>query len=454
MTYRYVTHVLLFAALLLISAPALADSPLQSTIGGPAAGPATASPAALFWNPAAISHLPGNTLYADLNGSWRLGRYERDLDGADPATQFALDVQPMFAATRQLKDSGLTFGMGVFSPYLDRTRWRGEDGEARWHAMYSGVRTFAITPAMSYKLSSKLSLGVSAQLTRVLAHSYRAVDYGQIVAEQRDRDDIPTEERGNEGRAYLNFKGNAGVLAAGVTWQPSEKTMLGFSFTSGSDVNIQGKYSAYAPRNSYFSNDFGDREDASARLIMNLPQAARLGLEHTLSDSLTLRAGVDYVRWSALDEMRVDVSAEQVAGIQSPDLLVATHWRDVVIARLGFSSQSNATTAWHGLIAYESNPIPEERLNPALLYGHSVDLAIGTTRELRPGHLIDLGYRQRVTLPRSVDESADTRHPAQGDYLNIMGMLQLSYSWSFAPTAPTLPEIIPADSFRSDAQTP
>lgn len=443
---------LLGVASALFSLPAQADSPLQSTIGGPSAGPASATPAALFWNPASLSRLPDNQLYGELNGSWRLGRYTRELtDGgsAEAATQFSLDAQPMVAATRRLQDTGLTVGFGVFAPYLDRTRWRGEDSQARWHAIDSGVRTLALTPAMSYQLTPRLSIGASAQLTRVNAYSYRAVDYGQIVAEQRDRDDIPHEAAGNEGRALLTFKGNAGVLAGGLSWQPDAATVLGLSFTSGSEVNIQGKYSAYSPRNAYFSADFGDREDATARLMFNLPQALRAGVERATRDTLTLRAGLDLVRWAALDQITVDASPEAVAGITSPDLLVAAEWRNALVARLGFSHRSSEEVAWHGALAYESNPISEERLTPALLYGNSADLSLSTTRVLRSGHTLEVGYRQRVMIPRTVTESADMRHSTQGNYAAFLGMIQLSYTWELTNRESRLPEVVPADSFTS-----
>ena len=441
----------LLALSLVMSAPttARADSPLQTfTQGGPGAhGASTSTVGAIFYNPAAIAALDHNQVHADVALSWRYARYERAPQGSDTSSDAArmlsLDYQPNLAFSRELGDTGLVVGVGIERDLLDRSHWLDEGGEQRWHSIYSGARTWTLSPTLAYRLSEKLSLGASAKLRRVHVYGYRALDYGPIAATRLDRDDVPEQAAGNEGRAHMDFKGNAGGWSLGATLTPTPKTRLGLSYISAAAVQIDGEVSVYAPRNETFTRDYGDQEAASATLSMVLPRALDLAAQHELSERLMLFGDLRLVQGSQLDAIEIDVAGEALGNIPSPDRRLETGFENFGRLRLGAVSGARSGTQWLALLGYASRPMPEEHLSPAWIYGRSVEATLGARFALSPKRRLGLSYTQRVMLPREVTRSA-LQPAALGSYQHYTGFLSVSFDWEILSRTVDLPEVQPA----------
>lgn len=440
------THALSLLGVLAIvssSSVAFAGSPLQQfTQGGPEANTANnQATGSIFWNPATITGLSDNRVHADVALSWRFASFQKTNGNQelDKSNLFTLDYQPNLAFTRQLSDTGLSIGVGVGRNYLDRTHWLDEAGEQRWQSIYSGMRTWTITPTLAYKFSDKFSLGINSQVTRVHAYGYHALDYGPIIEQQQGLSNVPREAPGNEGRAHYMFKGNAGAIGAGVTFSPKEGTDLGFSFTSASEVNINGDLSTYAPRNESFAESFGDMEDADATLNMMLPRRFQLAAQHQIKPTTTLFAGVDFVQWSMLDEITITTSGA-VGGINEPGSVTTTEFKDVISARAGLQQHMGDRKSWIAQLGYESSPVSQDHASPAWIYGHSLSGSFGMTFPIDDLHKLGFSYTQRVMLPYQADESAYTPSTT-GDYAKYDGFLSISLDLGFLNRTQNLPEV-------------
>lgn len=426
---------------IILATPAAHASDLFSAdTGGPAAGPALATPAALFWNPGSIGLLRDNQVYADLSLTGDFARYARETSTSyDPATMLSGTISPMIAGTRQLSDTGLTVGFGVHTPQFERSHWQDEAGEQRWHGTYTGFQALSVSPAAAFSFSEKLHVGATANILIARAYNYRALDHGAVFARQNDRDDVPAEDPGNEGRAAAEFKGNGSSFTLGMTWLPTESTSVAVAFVTGANFSMDGEVSVYAPKNDYFQNNYGDQEEVSATLEMSLPRTFRVGFAHALSPQTTLHGNIDYTMWSMLEEITIDSSAEQIGGVDGLTGLKTLGWRDTVQARLGATSQRSETLALHGLVSYTSSAIPNEHLTPALISGHAAQLGVGATFAVAEDMNLGLAYSHRLVLPRSIDSSDVTPAPT-GSYLRTSGTLDANFTWVIGTREYDLPD--------------
>lgn len=448
MTRSYHAH--LMAALcvsLCGAAEAMANTPSQQAQqGGVGAGAATRDSAgSLFANPATITGLSHNQVHADLTLSWRTAGYTREVQGTerDTARLLSVDMQPNIAFSRQLADTGLFVSVGVGRGYLDRTHWLDEGGEQRWHSIYSGLRTWEVSPGAAYAISDRFSVGANLHLTRVHAYGYQAVDYGALVADQFNKEDIPAEAPGNEGRAHMDFKGNTGAFGLGATFSPGERTTLGVAFTSAATVDIAGEVSVYQPRNAFFATDYSDQENAPASLEMTLPRKLQLGVHHALSESLEVQADVELVQWSQLDAIVIDVAADTLGGITQPDRRLETSFKNVAAARVGVTRHTAPGKSMFFGLGYVSSPVASEDLSPAWLYGQTIDATLGARFKLDSSRRVGVSYTQRVMIPREVEQS-NAPHAAAGKYTQYAGFLNLSVDWEIRNASLNLPEVQPA----------
>ncbi len=114
-----------------------------------------------------------------------------------------------------------TFGMGLYTPFGLATDYRNN-----WYAsaqgQYSAITVVNITPALSYKLSDKITLGAGVNLQYAQAHlTGSTVDNG--YSNMKNADDI-----------------NAGYII-GLTVQPWKSTRLGVSYRSKVHHKLHGK---------------------------------------------------------------------------------------------------------------------------------------------------------------------------------------------------------------------
>ncbi len=447
-------HLIAAMATLLLPSMALANSPSQHfTQGGQGSGAATDySVGSLFANPAIITNFSNNQVHADLTGSWRLANYTREVNGEerDTARLLSFDAQPNFAFSRQLSDTGLFVGLTVGRGYLDRSHWLdAENGEQRWQSIYSGLRTWTLSPTASYKINDKFSFGANIQLTRVHMYGYQALDYGPFTTNKFKDDprtsdiNAPPEAPGNEGRAHMDFKGNAGAIGAGVTFAPSPSTRIGLSFVSSSEVNIGGDVSVYRPRNDFHEMNYSDEEEARATLETRLPGKLQLGVMHQLGDKLDVQADLELIQWSALDEVYVDVSADTLGGINSPDRRFDTAFRNVAALRLGMTRHTDAKRSTFLGVGYRSSPVADENLSPAWLYGHTIDATYGMKFPVGKRQSMGVAYTQSVMVPRQVSEN-DQVQGAAGQYNQFAGFLNVSFDWELVSRSLDLPEVTPA----------
>ena len=378
-----------------------------------------ASPAALYYNPGAIGLLDGQHLMIDSAFAWRTASYRRfpeaidgsSLDTAEDAGFDREDAAAALSGRAELNDivvlpfagvvtdlgisrSPVRVGVAAFVPFGGQASWDereasadfpgARDGSARWYSVEGTIRSLAGTFGVAYRIERpRLAFGVAGTLYRQEVETLRA--------RNADASDNLVSSNGSlvEGRSLLDVSGTAVGVGGGVLWEALADTLwVGASYQSqpgfgtleleGDLTNVLGAAPPAAPVDVVFTEE--------------LPDIARLGTRVRVSRAVELRLQMSWERWSELDQMclaTADVSDVDRACATAADgslrnrelasdvvQVFQRDFRDTVGLRAGVSWFIDRLELLAGG-AFDTNAIPDRRLDPALFDANKVVVALG-----------------------------------------------------------------------------
>jgi long-chain fatty acid transport protein len=450
----------------LLAASALASSAAASgfntaRFGGEHGNPMTDNPTALYYNPAGLAIKPGFAAFADGNIAFRLASYSHTADPSDiPEPPDAVGsnngesnltnivAAPMLGLNLgiPITDSvDLAIGAGFFVPFGGTAVWDENDafvsspypgpldGTQRWYSIHGTIRTMYISAGVAVGISKLVYIGVSGGVAQSEIDSLRA--------RNANGDNSVVQE----GRAWLEASKFNGHFGAGVMVTPLDgKLRIGASYQAppafGEQVLEGTLVTKLGPQIS--------GRDQQVEVHQSLPDVFRLGVSYRLDD-LELRLSGDYQRWSLFEDQCIAAAGtpcvveEDGSGDPSTNALaiLPRRWQDAGGVRLGASYWFSPLFELFGGVGYDSNAIPDENLDAALMDFHDVSLSLGG--RLQPIDQIGLAlsythffYVPRDTSGKSVNDEFQTpgKGPdAGGEYTQTIGTFNVNVSVRFDP---------------------
>ncbi|WP_050711854.1 OmpP1/FadL family transporter [Vibrio coralliirubri] len=289
----------------------------------------TRSAAAMWTNPATMSHMGEskttiNTMAFDLEM-----QYQDNLDSSDNGK--AHTVMPSFGAfhAHQVTDKlhlGIALGAVGGSSLDYGSDWAGA-------ALLEDITLTAmqVNPSLSYQLNDQWSVGAGIQL------SWAALQQSSSVF---------TAKQDTDWAYGYNL---------GVMFTPSDKLKLGASYRSKLEHE--------------FNNELRGIEDLSNSLAMDLalPEIVDISASYALNPKLDLLASVQLHRWSEWDTTVLDFG---VAGSPISGVPLERDWDDVWKFAVGADYQLNSDWRLKAGFSYETSPQDD----PTMQY---VDLPVG-----------------------------------------------------------------------------
>lgn len=398
-------------ALALAADPAQAGGFLVSKIGGDRAGPVSAEPSAIFWNPGALGLIEGTRLMLDANLITRQATFTRAVGGryGGQAELSDFNAQPALFAVSDLGLEDWSFGLGVHAPFGSGSAWDDPAGPQRHHAIWGGITSVFVTPTASYRITDGLHLGASLSYVRASVSSYRAIDFGAEIAEVTGGD-VPAEQPGNEGRALLDFSGHAAAWSLGLTWRTGP-VVLGASYASAVQILLPGELSLYVPRNDFFRGLTGGDITVPAHLSTTWPDAVRVGASWAIDARWAATASMEWARWSRYEAVHIDVEPEAVDGLGDLDQHREMAWQDTVGLRLGARCRLTPAVELFGGLGGETGAVPAKRLDPSIYDALKGGGALGVSWAITD-HITWAGsYSHLVYRPTAVTETAQRPAP-------------------------------------------
>ncbi|MBF0303866.1 MAG: outer membrane protein transport protein [Desulfamplus sp.] len=304
------------------------------------------SPSSVFYNPALINDLNGTQLELGTTIIKLKFEYEDDLTGASSTTDDSLFFPTTLYASHQF-NSDISFGFGIFSPFGLSTEW-GNSWEGRYIATNSELNSICINPAISYKVTPKITLAAGIDfiyLDASLENSINFTPYGL-----------------NDGYQKFSGDGSDYGFNLGMLYKFTESFSLGCSYRSGYSVQLDGDVSFDLPQES---PDMMRAllPDTDAEAVLKLPEVFFAGVAFHITDKWTLETGILWEGWSDFRKIRTEF-AQPVNGMTSNT--VEKLWEDTVTTNIGIEYLYNDRLTLRTGYLYRENAIPEATFEPSL----------------------------------------------------------------------------------------
>ncbi len=260
---------------------------------------------------------------------------------------------PVLGYIKKSENGCWAFGIGAFvpagfgaaygqmiSPVMGPTEYRSIGGMGK------------ILPALSYKATDRLSVGISVGL----AFSDIQI-FGPYVIQDAPLTGVP---------AVLNMSGFgvAPTGSIGLQYQVNDRTTIGASYTEEVNMTLRGGANAslFGVIPSHFDS----------KIHMKWPRSVAFGIKHDLCDHRRVSADVIWYDWSgSFDQIGIQFSnptnpvVSQLVPLPVSDTL-PLNWMNSVSMRLGYEWMPNNLDTWRCGYVYHGSPVPDSTLNPYL----------------------------------------------------------------------------------------
>jgi len=349
------------------------------------------NPSAIYYNPAGITQIEGDSLRSGMYSIYLDPSFEPPATAPNAGKTYHLRHHYAFVPqtfyTHTFEDLPLSFGAGLYAPYGASISWPQDTG-FRSIATEGRVTYIRFNPVVAYKVLPKLSLAAGMM-----------VDYADTKLDQGLLSDA--QPLANSFR----FSGNGFALGynVGVLWQPHEKISFGATVRSSTTVNFDGK-------TEFQQQPIIQPTRLSAEMEMEFPLTAVVGISYRPTPKWNIEFNADYTDWDSMDHLRIKQGGTPPFPVKQ-DIPVILNWEDSWIFSLGATRYLE--NGWHVSAGYvfNQNSVPDDYYSPlaADLDRHFVSVGAG-----RKGRRFDFDvmYQFGYGPSRTVSGSLPSSQPA------------------------------------------
>ncbi len=364
---------------------------LASAFGG-AFVARTDSPMVIFYNPAGISWLLGDSFsigatliqptlhYTPPGGTTEAPR---------TITQYPLNIY----YSKKINET-LSFGIGFYTPFLLSSEWSpGFTG--RFASRHSEITTYCLNPVIAYKSSSQVSVAFGLNLYYSNLYWERGIDLSSLAA----RLEIPSLPEGDFTLDAHDF----GIgYTLGLLYAIDDYWSLGVCYRSPLQVTAEGSVDYGIPATGYGEGVdnllLSLYPDQSGSLDLRLPHTLTIGVSTIAIDRLFLEADIQWTGWSSFDKLVINLSQPTS---EVKDEVIDRKWKNAFALRFGMEVEATNMIRLRGGYINEGSPVPNETLDPFCFsaYHQAFCGGVGIVREQMN---IDLSYMRVLYKDRQV----------------------------------------------------
>lgn len=330
--------------------PAYAGGPIH---GARAAGMGTAfigladDPSALLHNPAGITQLSGSQIYTGVTVLSSHSDYSSA--SADETTKSQYFFPPHLYCTSDLGTQEIVFGLALDAPFGIGGRQWDERGETRYLSTENTITTFAVNPAVAWKVTAKLSMAAGVDYLYADMQMERMVDQSFVGA--------------SDGRARVETDGDGWGYNLGLLYRPNDRWQLGLAYRSEIKVDFSGDMrlsGIAAPLQPLFG---GASFSTAVQTASTFPEIYSIGVAFWPNDRLVVAVDAELVRWSSFDQSTLRLTP-QVPAAGVTDTTTPLDWDDSLQLKIGGEYQLDETWKLRAGYAFIQGVVPEYTLGP------------------------------------------------------------------------------------------
>jgi len=351
-------------------------------------------PSAIFYNPAGLVQQESN-FNLSFDGFYVWPTFEMTLPNGSTIHSNYNTSLPQFFLTARLNDR-VTFGFGLFVPYAGGgVDWKKAD---LGYPLKTKMGVSSLTPAVAYKLSDKLSVGLTL--------NYYTSNF-TLDTEMEAMGPLHSEESGSALSAGF-----------GLMYRPWDWLGVGLSVRGPAKLTMSGKTSlTLGPYKVYMDSETS----------IKIPWDLEAGLAFRLSERLLFSASAQYTLWSTLDNVEKVIKNIPLTG--DINYIEPMDFRNILILSTGLEYELSQALTLRAGLAFDKWAAPEENLTPSNIDVNKVTLLGGFG--YRFGRMrIDFVYIYGVGQERSKETEIQGVPLVEKYNMNVQVMgLGLTYSF-------------------------
>jgi long-chain fatty acid transport protein len=358
------------------------------------------NPSAIYYNPAGITQLPGQTMQVGVLNYLGINTHYEAPNGRTDDSRFQVIPVPQIYYTFSPTNIPLSFGFGVYAPYGLGVKWE-QDSSFRSIALQSKLQFVTANPVIAWKALPTLSLAIGPTL------NYSEIKFTRGLAAPDD---------------HFQFDGTAFApgFNAGALWQPLPELSFGANYRSAVTMD-------YGGMTDYTSG--AGKATAKTQAKLPYPQIASGGVSYRPTPDWNVEFDADWSNWSTLNT----VALKGTKNIFGADLPLQLHWHDSWFYELGVTRYLKNGWSVSAGYFFCQDTSPSKYFTPAI---PDTDLHVGSLGVTHKGERWNWAVAgQIITGPsREINNSQSnpfTGQSANGKYRLFIPTLSVSLGYHF-----------------------
>ena len=409
-----------------------------SVAGNAYAGAAAVAedPSTIFFNVAGMTRLQESELmvsgdYVATSGAFHdggsfdaVGGAMTGGDGGAPRHSFV----PSFYAVWAKPGSSLRLGLGVNTPFGQGTSYD-LDWAGRYHAQRSELTTYSLTPSVAWRVSDRLSLGLSFNAQRALTEVSNAIDFGSACVGQFGAGctALGLSPQGADGRVRISGRDWAYGFNAGLLYEPVDGTRFGIAYRSRLDAVLRGSAVFTVPAQAAVLTAGGTLfRDTGASMKLVFPESLLLGAYHELSPRWAVQGGLIWTRWSRIRSFVVTFDNPL-----QPPVVQPQGWDDTLSVAVGATFRTAGAWTFRAGVARDGSPIPDRTRSPRLPGSDAWSFSVGAAYRLSEDVEVDVAYQRTFLDAAPIDLADPAAGRLVGEFDQELEVASVQLRWRF-----------------------
>ncbi|MCP4075601.1 MAG: transporter [Gammaproteobacteria bacterium] len=344
----------------------------QKALGMGHAGAAMSESAeTVFFNPAGMTQLESDMeIIAGITLIDGQTIYQNEDTGDSSETDSPIGTPINIYLSKQHSDQ-LSYGVGVYTPYGNSVEWK-KDWVGSHIVNNIELKTVYIQPTIAYQLSDQYSIGLGPILVSGLVE-YNSNLTSTLVDSNGDRANATLSASNVTGTGF-----NFGFMA-----KPSDELSIGISYRSEITLEARDEEADFENVPATLQAIYPDTT-FDADLV--LPAELTIGLAYHLSENTVIAFDINRAYWSAYENL--DIQFHNSVGLAEKP----RNYNDATILRLGVQHKLDDTLTIRGGIYSDESPVSDGHVTPETARNDNIGLTAGATFTMSENLEIDVSF--------------------------------------------------------------
>lgn len=432
---------------------AIAEQSVKGLGNAFSGGAASADDASTVWyNPAGLTQFSGTLMNAGLHGIFPSGEYSDQGSILNPALTGGSPVPLSGRAEAREKDAAvpnfyvshaisdrLVLGLGMNAPFGLVTDYD-SDWVGRYHALRSDLATVNINPAMGFKVTPTLSVGVGVSAQYIDVKLSKAIDMSaaclsaQSLATCAGAGLTTPGSLSTDSQVRLEGDDWSFGFNVGVLYEPMQGTRFGLHYRSKVKHDLTGMadFTHTHPGATVLAGMAG-LTDQAIEASVELPETVSVSAFHQINTRWSIQGDISWVKWSRFDELRIDFASGRSD-------ITPEAWDNSLRYSIGGNYYHNEKLTIRAGLAIEETPITGPDLRtPRIADADRVWLAMGASYAMNQALSFDISYTHIFVDDPAIDYVSDfpsTPHATassllRGEYDASVDILSMQLNYQF-----------------------